>query len=142
MMSIRRLMRYLSATLLAVSGAVWFSHAQQMTGPVRAERFRKMSADAETRGLAEPFKGITTAGTTVPGLFAIRGTGVSTEPVRVAAQAWLASLTPAQRTKTSFGLDDPEWQKWMNQHFYVRQGMCFDDMTDSQRIGTALLRRR
>jgi hypothetical protein len=109
-------MRYLSAALLAVSGAARFSHAQQMAGPARAERFRKMSADAEIRGLAEPFKGITTAGIPVPGLFAIRATGVSTEPLRVAAHAWLASLTPDQRTKASFGLDDPEWRKWMNQH--------------------------
>ena len=92
-----------------------------------------MSADAEIRGLAEPFKGITTAGTPVPDLFAVRATGVSTEPVRVAAQAWLASLTPDQRTKASFGLDDPEWRKWMNQHFYVRQGVSFHEMTDSQR---------
>jgi len=133
MMPIRRLMRCLSAALLAAFGAVLFAHGQNLAQPTRAERFRKMSIDAESRGLAEPFKGITTAGTPVPGLFAIRATGVSTEPVRVAAQAWLASLTSNQRTKASFGLDDPEWHKWMNQHFYVRQGVSFDEMTDSQR---------
>jgi hypothetical protein len=85
MMSIRRLVPYLSVALVAATGAAWLSYAQQSAQATRTERFRKMSADAETRGLAEPFKGITTAGTPVPGLFAIRATGVSTEPVRVAA---------------------------------------------------------
>src|SRR5258706_9025605 len=87
----------------------------------RIERFRKMSIDAETKGLAEPFKGITTNGQIVPGLFGIHSTGVSTEPVRKAADAFLAALTVEQRAKTMFGIDDPEWRKWMNQHFYVRQ---------------------
>jgi len=32
-----------------------------------------------------------------------------------------------------FSVDDPEWRKWMNQHFYVRQGVSFQEMTGSQR---------
>ena len=32
-----------------------------------------------------------------------------------------------------FAVDDPEWRKWMNQHFYVRQGVSFLEMTGSQR---------
>src|SRR5512134_1248214 len=55
----------------------------------RTDRFRRMSRDAETRGLADPFKGITTNGQPVSGLFAIKSTGVSTQPVRKAADAWL-----------------------------------------------------
>ena len=58
-----------------------------------------MSVDNEQKGLAEPFKGITAAGSVQPGLFEIRSTGVSTEPVRKAAEALLAALTPEQRTK-------------------------------------------
>src|SRR6267142_6044839 len=84
------------------------THAQ------RAERFRQMSIAAETRGLAESFRGITTDGHAVPGLFAIRSTGVSTEPVRKAADALLAALTKEQRDKTMFPVDDVEWRKWMN----------------------------
>jgi len=30
-------------------------------------------------------------------------------------------------------VDDVEWRKWMNQHFYARQGVCFAEMTDAQR---------
>ena len=99
----------------------------------RAERVQRMSKEAENRGLAEPFKGVTTDGNVVPGLFSIRSTGVSTEPVRKAADAFLASLTPEQRAKTMFPVDDPEWRKWMNQHFYVRQGVGFKEMTEAQR---------
>ena len=82
-----------------------------------------MSADAEKKGLADPFKGITTNGTVEPDLFHLQSTGVSTAPVRVAAERFLACLTKEQRDRTMFAIDDPEWRKWMNQHFYVRQGI-------------------
>src|SRR6266704_611323 len=90
------------ALLLALTHAY-----SQSSAPSQAERFRQMSIDAETRGLAEPFKGITTNGTAQPGLFPIRSTGVSTEPVRKAAEAYLASLTPDQRATTIYKIADP-----------------------------------
>jgi len=94
---------------------------------------RQRSIQAEQRGLAEPFKGITTNGEVQKDLYHLRSTGVSTEPVRKAALSFLDSLLPAQRRKTQFPVDDPEWRKWMNQHFYIRQGVGFDEMTDAQR---------
>ncbi len=97
------------------------------------ERFRGMSTRAENEGLAERFVGVTTDGTPVPDLFPIRSTRVSTEPVRNAAVALLASLTDAQREKTLFSVDDDEWRSWMNQHFYLRRGVGFDEMSDVQR---------
>jgi hypothetical protein len=100
-----------------------------------------MSQDAEAKGLAEPFKGITTGGAAVAGLFPIRSTGVSTAGVRKAAESFLAALTPNQRDHTVFPLDDPEWRKWMNQDYYVRQGVSFLDMTPAQReVALGLLR--
>jgi hypothetical protein len=107
--------------------------SQQAAPDDRAERFRTMSREAETRGLAEPFRGITTDGKVVPGLFPLRSTGVSTAPVRRAADAFLKSLTADQRAKTVFAVEDPEWRKWMNQHFYVRQGVSFKEMSEAQR---------
>jgi hypothetical protein len=98
-----------------------------------AQRRAAQSAQAEARGLAEPFKGITSDGTVKPGLFAIRSTGVSTAPVQQAADAFLKALTEEQRSKTVFAEDDDEWRKWMNQHFYVRQGVSFEEMSESQR---------
>jgi hypothetical protein len=107
----------------------------------RAERFRQMSVAAEAKGLMEPFKGLTTDGRIEPGLFAIRSTGVSTEPVRASAEAMLAALTKQQRDRTLFAVDDVEWRKWMNQDYYVRQGASFLDMTDAQReVAIQLLR--
>lgn len=91
------------------------------------------SRQAEERGLAEPFKGITTNGEVLTGLFSLQSTGVTTEPVRKAALAFLATLSETQRAKTKFVVDDNEWRKWMNQHFYVRQGVGFDELTDEQR---------
>jgi hypothetical protein len=91
--------------------------------------------------LAEPFKGITTDGAVVPGLFALRSTGVSTRPVREAAQAFLAGLTDEQRAATTFPVDDDEWRKWNNVHRYARQGVSFEEMTAAQReLAFGLLR--
>jgi hypothetical protein len=66
-------------------------------------------------------------------LFPIRSTGVSTAPVVQAAGAFLKALSDEQRTKTTFAVDDDEWRKWMNQHFYVRQGVSFEEMSEAQR---------
>ncbi len=92
-----------------------------------------MSSAAEEKGLAEPFKGITTNGEPVRGLFPVRSTGVSTEPVRLATEKFLAALTGEQRRKTEYPVDDVEWRKWMNQSFYVRQGVGFNEMSEAQR---------
>ena len=105
------------------------------------ERRVAQSAQADQRGLAEPFKGVTAAGSIESGLFAVRSTGVSTAPVQKTAAAFLQSLSADQRAKTVFGVDDDEWRKWMNQHFYVRQGVSFKEMSEAQReTAFALLR--
>ena len=141
---IRLLLAALFVVLISVAA---FSQAgppgrgPRMSPEQMAMRFRQMSQDYEQKGLAEPFKGITTNGQVMPGLFEIRSTGVSTEPVRKATEALLAALTPEQRDKTMYPVGDPEWRKWMNQHFYVRQGVSFQEMNDQQReLGFALLR--
>jgi len=116
--------------------------ASTQTPPPRRpqEVLQRLSTQAETQGLAEPFRGVTANGHVEPGLFHIKATGVSTEPVRRAAEKFLAGLTEAQRGRTLFAVDDPEWRKWMNQSFYVRQGISFLEMTPAQReLGFALL---
>jgi hypothetical protein len=135
----------LLATLVAVMLTSMLLHppaATQAPPPRRppAELLR-LSIAAETPALAEPFKGITANGQVEPGLFAIKATGVSTAAVRQAAEKFLAGLTPAQRDKTLFPVDDAEWRKWMNQSFYVRQGVSFLEMTPAQRdLAFGLLR--
>src|SRR5215469_7706073 len=81
----------------AISAAVlapWaFGQPETQTPSEIAERFRKMSEDYEKEGLAAPFKGITTNGQVLPGLFEIRPTGVSTGSVRNAAEKFIAALS-------------------------------------------------
>ena len=82
---------------------------------------------------ADPFKGVTADGTVRTGLFAVRSTGVSTRPVKDAAEAFVAALTPEQRRTTLFGADDIEWRRWNNVHRYNRAGVNFDQMSDPQK---------
>ena len=123
MMRLRILVALLATTLL------FLAYSQVPN----TEAFRQRSLAAEKAGLAEAFRGVTTNGTVEPGLFGLRSTGVSTEPARRGAAAFLAALTPEQRAKTLFPVDDVEWRKWMNQDFYVRQGVSFLEMTPAQR---------
>jgi hypothetical protein len=83
--------------------------------------------------LAQPFRGIASGGKIEKGLFKIQSTGVSTEPVVKAAEAFLAGLSDEQRKRTTFPVDDLEWRKWDNRHFYKRQGVGFDEMDAKQR---------
>ncbi|NJO13076.1 MAG: DUF3500 domain-containing protein, partial [Gammaproteobacteria bacterium] len=124
-----------SVLVLAASlGLTCVALAQTSSAPSdRVARFAAMSRAAEARGLTEPFKGITTHGEPVRGLFPLRATGVSTEPLRIAAGKFLAALSDEQRRKTQFPVDDDEWRKWMNPHFYVRQGVGFAEMSEPQR---------
>jgi hypothetical protein len=119
--------------LISAAVLVPWAYGQERTPADTAERFRQLSEEFEQEGLAAPFRGITTDGHVVPGLFQISPSGVSTEPIRNAAEKFIATLTNAQLARTMFLVDDIQWRKWMNQHFYVRQGTSFDEMTEAQR---------
>ena len=111
-----------------------FFHSGLLSQPAdMVARFKQRSIEFEKTGLAEPFKGITADGKLQEGLYSIRSTGVSTEGVKKAADYFLSVLTAEQRQKTMFPVDDPEWRKWMNQHFYIRQGVSFLEMNENQR---------
>ena len=136
----------LSAITLAMSALIWVQPMlSQASRPAPAPRppaeLLRLSLAAEKEGLAQPYKGITANGEIEPNLFHVRSTGVSTEPVRTAAAAFVASLTDVERRATVFPMDSDEWRRWMNQSFYVRQGMSFKDMSGAQREAAfALLR--
>jgi hypothetical protein len=127
---------YLFAGTMAALGIALVAAQTQPPTPTREEylkRSREFSARMEKTGLAEPFKGVTATGTVVADLFTIRSTGVSTEPVRNAAAAFLKTLDAQQRRRTVFPADDVEWRKWANQHIYYRDGVSFEEMTGAQR---------
>ncbi len=84
--------------------------------------------------LVAPFKGVTTDGVVIPGLYPLQQTGVSTEPIVAAAAAYLASLTPYQRAKTAFPLEAREWRTWSNIHPpLMRHGLSVFEMLPAQR---------
>jgi hypothetical protein len=129
--------RYATAGALVALAAGLATYDLAWTQGDRLAAFREQ----ERRAVAEPFKGVTTNGQVVPGLFKVRSTGVSTQPVREAAQAFLASLSDEQRRKTMFPVDDDEWRKWDNRSFPTRQGVGFNEMTPRQRdLAFALMR--
>jgi len=125
---------FLSSLISVAVLAPWALGQEQKQSPAdMAERFRQMSEDGEREGLAAPFKGITTSGQVMPGLFEISPSGVATEPVRNAAEKFIATLSNVQLARTMFPVDDVQWRKWMNQHFYARAGISFAEMTEGQR---------
>ncbi|MEQ1829419.1 MAG: DUF3500 domain-containing protein [Pirellula sp.] len=83
--------------------------------------------------IEEPYVGIVTSKGAEKNLFSIKSTGVTTEPIRVAANAFLAGLSDEQRGRTVFPVDDTEWRKWDNRHFMKRQGVGFNEMSETQR---------
>ena len=54
------------------------------------------------------------------GLFPVRSTGVSTEAIRSAAEAFLATLNTIDLSRTHFAIDDPEWRDWSNVMWNLR----------------------
>src|SRR5271169_6148598 len=98
---------FLSTLISAAVLVPWaFAQSEPQSPAELAERFQKMSEEYEKEGLAAPFKGITTNGDVVPGLFEIRPSGVSTEPVRNAAEEFIATLPSVQLARTIYPVDD------------------------------------
>jgi hypothetical protein len=120
-------------SLAALGVAVAAGPVQGPDPQAYLQQSREFSTRMESTGLADSFKGITTNGSVVPGLFSIRSTGVSTQTVRSATEAFLKSLNASQRPKVVFPVDHVEWRKWANQHIYFREGMSFQDMSAGQR---------
>ncbi|MEO0416325.1 MAG: DUF3500 domain-containing protein, partial [Verrucomicrobiota bacterium] len=127
-------MRLLIGILTVVAGfSLCFSLAQEKgkgkggkggkgKGKGGASRF----VEAEKNHLAEEFVGITADGQPEEGLFEIKSTGVSTLPVKEAAENFIACLTESQKAETMFTVADEEWRRWANQHALPRQGVSFE----------------
>ncbi|MGI9473105.1 MAG: DUF3500 domain-containing protein [Rubripirellula sp.] len=112
---------------LAVVFCVAVIAEAQRRGPRRGPR------GGGEASLSEAFRGVAAEGEIEEGLFKIESTGVSTQPVIDAANAFLAGLTDEQRKRTEFAVDDIEWRSWDNRHFYQRRGVGFDEMNSDQR---------
>ena len=101
--------------------------------PAMPEQLATNLRNAEAQ-IAEPFKGLTTDGQVVPGLFNLQDTGLSNAGIRQAAAAWLDSLDAGQRAAAGFDLDGDAWRRWSNIHvFLMRHGALLEPQTHAQR---------
>ncbi|MEI8274899.1 MAG: DUF3500 domain-containing protein, partial [Hyphomicrobiales bacterium] len=92
--------------------------------------------------LAKPFVGLTADGTIEPGLFALRKTGASVQPLADAVAAFVASLDATQRKDVAFPVDSEIWRTWSNIHRnLMRHGLCLVELSEPQReLAYAILR--
>ncbi len=107
---------------------------------VLPDRLQRKKELAQER-LTEPFVGVTADGNAVKGLFPIRRTGMSLEPVATAATAFLESLDAEQRDAAVFEIESDAWRAWHNIHpNLMRHGICFADLQPpQQRLALAIL---
>ena len=127
--------RFFVLSGVIVIGLVALAVAQQQGPNTQTLAVKKLVADRLRASLVEPFVGVRTSEGVTVGLFPIRASGVSTEPIRKAAAAFIASQTPDQARPTVFDLEDPDWRTWVNvdNGNYVRQGTSLKEMLAPQR---------
>ncbi len=81
--------------------------------------------------LSTPFKGITTDGTVIPGLFALRPESAPTREILQAVSALLAQLSPEQRETTCLPIESRERELWQNSIArYERFGLRLDEIPE------------
>ncbi|QHT66224.1 DUF3500 domain-containing protein [Rhodocytophaga rosea] len=116
--------------LLIVVKQTNIAHAQPNNEPF-PERLKRI----ENENLNKPYEGIITSKGKEKGLYPLTSTGVTTEPIKKAAEAFLKSLSKDQLPKTHFDSQNKEWQKWSNvdNGLYKRQGVSIKEMSQQQR---------
>lgn len=129
-------LRKLAAISALIAIAATSSHGALAQGRDPAqfpELSRSISADMEARAFAEEFKGLTTDGKIIEGLFPIEDTAVDTTPLIAATNAFIATLSEEEKQTTLYAADALEWRRWANMSIYKREGMSFDAMSEEQK---------
>ena len=91
-------------------------------------------APAVEASAAVPFKGITTDGRVVPGLYHLADTGLDPAPIAGAARALLAGLSAAQRSQVTVPVDAVAWRLWTNAYpSWEPDGVFLEDLDDTRR---------
>ena len=125
-------------------------HETKIAGPTAREHAQTRMKSPRAQGLFakwtemfnEPFRGITTAGTAIPGLFARKSEGAPTGAMIEAVNALLGLMSPEQRKASCFPATRPQWRHWQNTELYVENyGLRLDEVSEQLRDGTmAVLR--
>jgi hypothetical protein len=124
---------YLAAILvISIAGNAVFSQSQYPSNLLAQKG--NFSAGA-ARALGQPFQGVATSDGIIPGLFPIKSTGVSTAPIREAADRFLATLSAADLSRVHFAINDPEWRDWSNVDvgIFPRRGISLEEMNEAQK---------
>lgn len=103
---------------------------QQFYDAVIAVRGPRRKAGLE-KYLSTPFKGITTDGNIVPGLFALRGEHAPTRKILDAVSELLSALSSEQRKTVCLPLESRERELWQNSIVrYESFGLRLDEVPD------------
>lgn len=87
-------------------------------------RWTDVHAEAE-----EPFVGVTTDGTPVPGLFALAGEGLDPEPIVAAAEVFLRTIPDELGAQVQRPMGSRAWRQWTNAFFpsgAPMHGLCLE----------------
>jgi hypothetical protein len=82
----------------------------------------------------EPYKGITTDGNVIPGLYSLApdgsNHGAPTEAMTNAALNALSLTTKEERARLNQPIDAPEWRSWLNPEIYIyRHGLRLEEVS-------------
>jgi hypothetical protein len=107
-----------------IAGPTPRAHAEARAQSPRGHEFFAMWE----RLSAETFKGITTDGAVMPGLYGLSPNGAPTEAIIAATSALLAELDPAQRAAMNFPVESDQWRRWQNTELYLEHyGLRLDE---------------
>ena len=113
-----------------IAGPTARAHAEARRQSPRAKEFFAQWA----RLLAEPFKGITTDGKAIPGLYKLAPNGAPAAAMTDAAKALLGLLTETQRGTSCFPADSNTCRRWQNtENYFEDYGLRLEEITDAQR---------
>ena len=128
----RRILCLLLPVLVGLGYSVSWSQSQYPEALLEQKSSFMRSA---ARAMGEPFRGLVTSDGLVEGLYPLRQTGVSTAPVREAAEALLASFGTAELSRAHFAIEDPEWRDWSNVDvgIFARRGISLEEMNEEQK---------
>lgn len=86
------------------------------------------------RRYQDPYTGITSDGTPVPGLYPLADTGTSSRRAIEAARGYLAALEEYQLLVARLPMDSPDWRLWTNAFpVWSPKGLRLDRLTGPQR---------
>jgi Protein of unknown function (DUF3500) len=111
-----------------IAGPTARAHAEARRQSPRAKEF---FASWE-KLLAQPFKGVTTDGNIVPGLFTLAPEGAPVAAMAASAQRLLAGLSAAQRAAACFPVGSEQWRRWQNTELYLEDyGLRLDEVDEA-----------